>query len=450
MIKTAITGNWRFAVYMLIAIIYYLICYATPRDQSFELIALYAIIFLFYLAVIKWQNSDQLIREGIWFCFGLRVLILFSTPNLSDDFYRFIWDGNLINNGINPFTATPEIINNLQNGNYHITGLSEHLYSLLNSKQYYSVYPPVCQAAFGCTAKIAGGDIYLNIILLKFLILLFETGTILILIRLLNILNISKHNMLIYAANPLIIIELCGNIHFEAAMIFFLAASFYFLSKRKDILAAFLFGLAISSKLLPLIFLPLLFKYIGFRRTIIFSGIAGCITVFTFLPFLDAAMLQNMSASLNLYFNEFEYNASFYYLGKFIGGWHDAEVKMLLQRLLPIITFLSIIALSIYYRKEMFYKACLSALVIYFFCSTTIHPWYISILVLFAAITGYRFVIYWTGLIIFTYITYRSTLNLENYYLIVLEYLSVISILIYEFNRDKQISNKLPAETMNN
>lgn len=439
MIKTAITGNWRFAVYLLIAIAYYLISYSTARDQTFELITLYAFLFLFYLATLKWQNSDQFIREGIWFAIGIRALLLFSTPNLSDDFYRFIWDGALMHNGINPFAVTPEAIHQGQNGNYQLNGINETIYALLNSKQYFSVYPPVCQAIFACTTWIAGGDLYFNIVLLKICILLFETGTILFLFLLLKQLQISAGNFLIYAANPLIILELTGNIHFEAAMIFFTVASFYFLLKNKYVLAAVLFGLAISSKLLPLIFLPLLFRHIGFKQTIIFSLIAGFITLATFIPFLDATMLENLGTSLNLYFNEFEYNASFYYLGKWLGGWNSEEVKSVLQRILPFVAFLSIVALAIFYRKEKFYLTCMITLMIYFLCSTTIHPWYITVLVLFAAITGYRFIIYWTGLIFLTYITYRTNAYLENFYLIAVEYAIVIGYMLFEFNRRLRI-----------
>lgn len=434
MIKTAITGYWRFAVYLVIAIIYYLLCYVIARNQTAELFALFAALFIFYLALLKFHLSDNLIREGVIFAIFLRVVLLFSTPNLSDDFYRFIWDGNLINNDINPFAAAPETLHQLEQDHNVNTGSNAALYNLLNSKQYFSVYPPVCQGIFAITSAIAAGNIYLNILLLKIVILLFEAGTILILIRLLALLNISKSHVLIYAANPLIIIELCGNIHFEAAMIFFLTLSFYFLILKKDLIAAILFGFAISSKLLPLIFLPLLFKYIGVKRSLIFAGIAGMTTIITFLPFLDNTLLQNLSSSINLYFNEFEYNASLYYLGKWLGGWNKIEVKHFLQGVLPVIAFMGIIGLSVRYKKTSFFSAALFALVIYFICSTTVHPWYITVLVLFAAITGYRFVIYWSGLIMLTYITYQTNLYLENFYLVALEYLVVISVMIYELN----------------
>jgi uncharacterized membrane protein len=63
----------------------------------------------------------------------------------------------------------------------------------------------------------------------------------------------------IYALNPLVIIELTGNLHFEAVMIFFTLLSVWLLVTNKWILASLALTLAISAKLLPIIFLPLLF-----------------------------------------------------------------------------------------------------------------------------------------------------------------------------------------------
>ena len=54
-----------------------------------------------------------LTRRSEWWPFYLgvavlaRLILLFAEPWLSDDIYRFIWDGYLWQAGINPFTALP-------------------------------------------------------------------------------------------------------------------------------------------------------------------------------------------------------------------------------------------------------------------------------------------------------------------------------------------------------
>ncbi|MBK7036195.1 MAG: hypothetical protein IPH42_07580 [Bacteroidetes bacterium] len=78
---------------------------------------------------------------------------------------------------------------------------------------------------------------------------MFEAGTILLLPKLLVQLKMPVKYQLIYTLNPLIILELTGNMHFEAIMVFFLVLSIYYLVKQKDIFSAIAFGFAIGSKL---------------------------------------------------------------------------------------------------------------------------------------------------------------------------------------------------------
>ncbi len=70
-----------------------------------------------------------------------RLLLLFSLPNLSDDVYRFICDGRLAANGINPFSHLPAEIMQMP----PVTGITKELFGELNSPRYYKIYPTVLQ-----------------------------------------------------------------------------------------------------------------------------------------------------------------------------------------------------------------------------------------------------------------------------------------------------------------
>ena len=52
----------------------------------------------------RWRISIPM----IW-CFAIlfRLTLLFSEPGLSDDIYRYVWDGRVFANGINPFLYPP-------------------------------------------------------------------------------------------------------------------------------------------------------------------------------------------------------------------------------------------------------------------------------------------------------------------------------------------------------
>ena len=86
---------------------YLLISYVLERTEFGLFITAYAFLFLTYLLIF--YNSDYWgIREKqiLGAAIGIRVLMLFFIPNLSDDIYRFIWDGNLFKMGVNPFSVT--------------------------------------------------------------------------------------------------------------------------------------------------------------------------------------------------------------------------------------------------------------------------------------------------------------------------------------------------------
>ena len=54
-----------------------------------------------------------IIKRNPFFGISFRLVLFFAYPWLSEDFYRFIWDGFVIGENINPYEYTPsELINN--------------------------------------------------------------------------------------------------------------------------------------------------------------------------------------------------------------------------------------------------------------------------------------------------------------------------------------------------
>jgi hypothetical protein len=267
---------------------------------------------------------------------------------------------------------------------------------------------------------------------------LFEAGTILLLPKLLVQLKMPVKYQLIYTLNPLIILELTGNMHFEAIMVFFLVLSIYYLVKQKDIFSAIAFGFAIGSKLWPVMLLPLFFKFIGFKRTLQFCLISGVVALIILLPMF--LQYKNIAGSLNLYFQQFEFNASSYYFFRFIIG-KDAnyDTFLLMRKLLPLFTVIGITLLSIFYKKQYFLTALLLAFSLYCLFATTIHPWYLSPLIILSVFSNFRYAIIWSFLIYLSYITYITPAYIENYYLIVLEYVVVIGYFVFELLVKKKV-----------
>ena len=154
---------------------------------------------------------------------------------------------------------------------------------------------------------------------MKLFLLACEIGTIWLLPKLLAAFNLPAYRSLIYALNPLIIVEIMGNLHYEGAMIFFFLLGLWWLQKDRIYLAAGAIALSIAAKLLPLLFLPFFVRRLGWLKSFRFFPVMGIILFLLFLPLLSGVFLENFGNSLDLYFRKFEFNASVYYVARWIG-----------------------------------------------------------------------------------------------------------------------------------
>lgn len=396
------------------------------------LFALYSYIFLREPEINFWLAGSII----------LRISLLFVLPNLSDDFYRFIWDGRLWTAGEHPFAALPSDF--LQR---NIPGLDAALFDKLNSKEHFTIYPPVEQFIFWLSVKISPHSILGSVIVMRISIFLSEVGSIVIMMKLLQRFQLPRRNVLLYALNPLVILELTGNLHFEAFVIFFLLFSVWLLSAERVIPAAIAFSFAIGSKLVPVIFLPLMLRALGYRNALIFYLVTGLSCLVLFIPMYDLQVLSGFSNSLDLYFKKFEFNASIYYLVRKYGFWKVGYNTI--QHVgwkLGLVSAIFIAAYAFLFNTDhhrssgekvenidsRLLKGFLFTLLIYLSFATTVHPWYIATLAAFSVFTGFRFAILWTALIFLTYVGYSEKGFSENLWATAFEYVIVFGCLGYE------------------
>jgi alpha-1,6-mannosyltransferase len=405
--------------------------YSVQRKDFTILISLYT--FLFFLYFILFNTTSHIKNIQLLVCVGIacRALLLFSTPNLSDDYFRFIWDGHLLHAGINPFDKLPADIPITA---YSGLGLSDALFKRMNSPHYYTIYPPVLQAIFFISTYTK--SVSAAIVIMKSFILLSEIGTIILMKRLLKHFNLPEKNILLYTLNPLVIIELCGNIHFEAIMLFFLLLSTWLFLRNLVLLSSLAFSLAVCTKLLPLMFLPFLFFSFNKKKFVFFLMGMVCFSGALFLPFLNTEFIQHIFSSIGLYFHNFEFNASFYYITRWIGyritGYN---IIALAGKFLSTISMILIIIISIKNRKNKnYFESFLFILTIYLFFTTTVHPWYIVSLVGFSIFTKYKYAFIWSCLIPLSYAAYQTIQYTENLWFVFIEYAIFFGFMLIEFN----------------
>ena len=429
-------------------ILYFIFAYFLERTEFNKLIFLWFTLFGCFYLLIKSKTIQTSTLIGLVILF--RLIFLFSIPNLSQDFYRFIWDGRMILEGFNPYLSLPESF--IQQGTQPISE-AYNLYSGMGEMNgsHYTNYPPINQLCFLIAALFASKSVFGSIIGLRTIIILADIGILYFGKKLLERLNLPVKNIFWYALNPFIIIEMTGNLHFEPVMLFFLIWSFYKLHQQKWTFAAILLACSVSVKLIPLLFLPLFYQWFvkkeknwfsGIKKLSLFYAITLGTIIILFLPFYSSEFIENYANSVGLWFRNFEFNASFYYIFREIGylfrGYNEIAV---IGKITPIITIVFLLIITFFRKNKsmpQLITALLFGLCFYYFTATTVHPWYLATPLILSVFTKYRFPIIWTIVIIFSYQAYANTPWKENLWFVAFEYLVLFGFLFFELRKSAQ------------
>lgn len=342
------------------------------RDALPMLLAGSTCMALFGLALY----ADARLTSGavLLLALGARLALLPWLPGLSDDAYRYLWDGWVQHQGLNPFDTTPEAL-----------GSGHHLpwYPLLNSGGFYSVYPPLSQVGFWLAMAFDLENGTVGWYAWKVLCLLAEAGTLFILRA------VSPRGLVLYGLHPVPAIELVGQAHTEALMVFGLAVLVWgYRSGRARLVATGLWA-AVLVKLYPVVLLPLVApKRADVRAWAVPTLAAVALTLWYWrLP-----QVEHVLASLRLYTQYFEFNAGVYYAVKGLAnGAGYGDVSKTLGPLLAGVfgAYCLWVYVAVRGRGHVDpFRGGLWLLCAYVLLSTTVHPWYLAGVLGLAALAG--------------------------------------------------------------
>lgn len=259
----------------------------------------YAALFLPYAAILWLLRDEAPAGVGV-LLMGTAILGRFilvpADPLLSDDLYRYVWEGRVTLSGANPFVLAPvsDALTPLRDAT---------IWPLINHPEIPTIYPPFSQGFFALNAALGGG-----LVTMKFLFVAFEAAMVAIVWRLVRD-RVARRKLLfafaIYALNPLVVVEVAWSGHLDVLAWGSLVAGLVVwesdpeLRWRTVVLAATLVGLSISAKLLGVLALPFLvtgrhrlstettrFRRLG--RRLAAPVLAVLVVVATYLPFADA------------------------------------------------------------------------------------------------------------------------------------------------------------------
>ena len=401
-----------------------------------------------------------------------RIVLLFTTPTLSDDVYRYLWDGYVANEGVSPYAHA---INSPE-----LDYLDTPQRAMANNAWMASPYLPAAQAVFfGVTAVFPLHPFFLQVAMV-----VFELSAAWILARLLALAIMPPHRLIIYLWNPLVIVEVAHGAHIDAWMLLLALLAVYFALKQAEensqqttansqqstvnrqreiggslaklvdswVLSPLFLALATLTKILPVLLLPVLFWFWNWRQRLFY----GLLVVIMLLPFgLQAGWGlageqdgTGLFGALRIYSSQWSFNSGiFHWLETGLGKQGVNDPTSGAKAILGLLFLLLITAVWLLARTRTTPRAALRLMSLplmgYMLITPTLHPWYILILLAFLpfltpAVEESPWLwllvapwLYLSGALIFSYLTYLDPLNFgELEWVRQLEWLPVFILLL--------------------
>ena len=222
----------------------------------------------------------------------LRLLMLWTTPALEDDFYRYLLDGGVTANGYNPYAVAPASAEDahLPKVFRDLAEDAGHVRDRINHPKLRTIYPPVTQAAFAL-AHLAEPW---SLLAWRIICVAGEVATMALILALLREVGRSSSWLAIYWWNPLVIKETINSAHMEAILMPLVLASLLLAARRRHMAAMGMLGLACGAKVWPIILAPLLLRpLVDAPRRLLLAGtfFAGLLLLFAWPP-LQAGLDQ--------------------------------------------------------------------------------------------------------------------------------------------------------------
>ncbi len=353
-----------------------------------------------FALALAWRKGGYSTRGVLGLALVLRLLVFPLPPALSDDGYRYVWDGRVqMEAGLNPYRYVPS--------DPALSGLrDEVVFPRLNSANYFSVYPPLSQLVFAVGGLAFPLGWKWSWYLVKLIVGLAEVGGLWLLSRM-----VKPEALVLYAWNPLVVIETAGQAHADALTVPLLVLAVWAVRGGRGGTAAAALVAAGWVKLVPFVLVPFVVRRFGLRALVPAALLGGVLT----LPYAADYVIPNVRVSLDLYVRLFEFNAGPYYALK--GVLLASTGSDWSKTLGPALQAVFLIGVAGLYLSDVRRKwedtAFPMVLVLggFLACGTTVHPWYMLPLLallpfLAAELSGRKHAAAWLWLGAWTLATY--------------------------------------------
>lgn len=330
-----------------------------------KFILLFGATWIAGLALLAAYPQRHSMKQDVWVILGLALLLrmLVFPHEHSDDLNRYLWEGRLLSEGINPYRFSPD------HPDLQQLAAADPYHRQINHPDLPAAYPPLMLYLFSALARA----VY-HPMAVKVLMVLFDMGTLVLLLVLLRDRSLDMRWSLLYAVNPVILYAFSGQGHLDAAQNFFLMAALLCYARRSWVYLFVFTGLAVQSKYMAAAAVPFLLNRDNLRQ----AWILPVVVVLPFLPLAGDGLF--FFDSLAVFSRDYAFNGSIHGLLQVLTG-DIRSAGVVCKLLFPAVLAVGIAALhpqiSERFRKEPA-AGCFFALGAVLLLSPTVHFWYLT------------------------------------------------------------------------
>jgi hypothetical protein len=355
----------------------------TPRF----LISLAAAGIAYLLAVREFFRTEWVPRRVVFICLALaalwRIPFLIMPPGPDDDIHRYLWDGRIQQLGYNPYIVIP--------ADPTVAGLHTTETRGLNNPDVPSPYPAGAQLFFRAVTAI-----HESLFAFKIAFVVCDFSIVLLLFDMLRRRGQGEHWVLAYAWHPLLATDVVRSGHVDILGVLVLLVSVVALGRRRRMMAAIAFALAVAVKFLPIVLIPLYWRRVRVRDVLLAALVFGSL----YIPFLERGRIP--IGSLATYVKSFRFNDPVFAMLERVASAEIVAGLALLVGLVVAAWLRSKPPALSESADDWAWPMAASLL-----CAPVIYPWYLLWLLPFVRATSTVPLMVWTISILPTYIVWH-------------------------------------------
>ncbi len=347
---------------------------------------------LYFLALHAFEHLPDT-RRAFWLILlasiAFRMTLWPLRPTLSDDIFRYRFDGQVQSLGVNPYLARPD--------SPRYAALQIHSIRAIPGHEIRSIYPPLSELVFRAAWRLTPGPVAF-----KTAFVLADLAVLLMLAWWTRRGRARNFQLAIYGWNPLVVVEFAASSHNDAlALAATLGATLLLIIGPRKVVSTILLAAGVLAKAFPAVLVPLWLFRLGWpRRGWIPALAAGGFALACAWPYRSA--LPVVLATFHQYESSFrDNNASIY----------AALVYLMHSHALALGLGVGLVAGLSFWAATRKLDPARAAFLIFgtiLLVSPNCYPWYFTWVVPFLALVGAsRYLVPWLMLTVLQFLSYQ-------------------------------------------